>query len=257
MRVCTTCKVDLPLDAFGNDPRGKFGKKDKCKKCICKIEAEKYGEKKKLYYAKRWVSIRDKAREEAGWIRPDLRQSAVCSRCNEMKGREEFKKESRYLSGIGTMCKACSRVAASTWYYQNKQRALEACKRWKKRNPEKISAYWKEALKREKLDPRKRLIRSFRSRLKGSKIASGSTAAYEALGYSAGELRVHLERQFVGEMSWDNYGQWHIDHIVPIASFEFSSVEDPGFIRAWALTNLRPLWAIDNLKKSSKVEFLV
>jgi hypothetical protein len=48
-------------------------------------------------------------------------------------------------------------------------------------------------------------------------------------------------------MSWDNYGQWHIDHIRPISSFKQEEWEQINHY-----TNLQPLWAEDNLKKSNK-----
>lgn len=75
--------------------------------------------------------------------------------------------------------------------------------------------------------------------------------------YSVDELRAHLERQFIKGMSWDNYGEWHIDHIVPLSSFTITGPDDPELRRAWALTNLRPLWARDNLSKSDRVETLL
>jgi 5-methylcytosine-specific restriction endonuclease McrA len=50
---------------------------------------------------------------------------------------------------------------------------------------------------------------------------------------------------------------WHIDHIIPISSFSFSSPEDPEFKAAWALTNLRPLWAAQNISKGAKREVLL
>ena len=75
--------------------------------------------------------------------------------------------------------------------------------------------------------------------------------------YSAGELKTHLERQFLPGMSWENAEDWHIDHVTPLREFSFSSPDDPEFKAAWALSNLRPLWAKDNLQKSGKVVFLL
>ncbi|WP_283443989.1 hypothetical protein [Noviherbaspirillum suwonense] len=72
------------------------------------------------------------------------------------------------------------------------------------------------------------------------------------VGYSVKELMDHLERQFLKGMSWENRSSWHIDHIVPLTSFTFSGVDDPELKRAWALTNLRPLWAADNVRKSDQ-----
>lgn len=74
----------------------------------------------------------------------------------------------------------------------------------------------------------------------------------QRLGFSSNELRKHLEAQFAGGMSWDNYGKrWHIDHIVPLSSF------GPNDMRAWCLSNLRPLEAKENIRKSNKSIFLI
>jgi len=55
-------------------------------------------------------------------------------------------------------------------------------------------------------------------------------------------------------MSWSNYGKWHIDHIIPLDFFKVSDPGDPKFKAAWGLENLQPLWAVDNMKKSNKLE---
>lgn len=83
--------------------------------------------------------------------------------------------------------------------------------------------------------------------LKGS--TKGGRSWEAILGYTANDLRAHLERQFVKGMSWDNYGEWHVDHIVPVASFSFGSPDDDEFKACWSLTNLRPLWAKANMQK--------
>ncbi|MEN6401124.1 MAG: hypothetical protein ABFD94_04210 [Armatimonadia bacterium] len=77
------------------------------------------------------------------------------------------------------------------------------------------------------------------------------------LGYTASELRAHLERQFHDGMTWDDYlsGKIHIDHIMPKASFDLSKHEE--WVACWSLPNLRPLWALDNTSKSDKTLFLI
>lgn len=77
------------------------------------------------------------------------------------------------------------------------------------------------------------------------------------VGYNLDDLKRHLEKQFSGRMSWSNMGKWHIDHIIPLASFNFTSANDPEFKAAWALTNLRPLWASKNITKGCKREVLL
>jgi hypothetical protein len=50
-------------------------------------------------------------------------------------------------------------------------------------------------------------------------------------------------------MSWDNYGEWHIDHIIPLASAD----TEEEVLKLYHYTNLQPLWAIDNIRKGSKI----
>lgn len=78
-------------------------------------------------------------------------------------------------------------------------------------------------------------------------------SAIKDLGCTVEELRVHLESIFQPGMSWDNHAVhgWHIDHILPLASFDLSDPEQ--FKIAVNYKNLQPLWAEDNLIKSSKV----
>lgn len=70
------------------------------------------------------------------------------------------------------------------------------------------------------------------------------------LGCTIDELRVHIESQFKDNMSWENYGKWHIDHIRPCASFDLSDPEQQAL--CFHYTNLQPLWAKDNLSKRNK-----
>jgi hypothetical protein len=79
----------------------------------------------------------------------------------------------------------------------------------------------------------------------------------ELVGYTADELMAHLERQFLSGMNWENRDRWHIDHIVPVSSFSFVSPECPDFKACWALTNLRPLWSGDNIRKKDKRIYLL
>ena len=52
-------------------------------------------------------------------------------------------------------------------------------------------------------------------------------------------------------MSWDNQGEWHIDHIIPCASFDLTNEEEQE--KCFHYTNLQPLWAIDNMVKGCKI----
>ena len=88
-----------------------------------------------------------------------------------------------------------------------------------------------------------------------SALSGGRKAGHteELLGCSIREARNYLETLFQSGMTWGNYGVngWHIDHIIPLSYFDMSDPEQQK--RAWHYTNLQPLWAADNRKKSNKI----
>jgi hypothetical protein len=89
-------------------------------------------------------------------------------------------------------------------------------------------------------------------------VRGGRSNRTEALlGYSIAELRDHLERQLTAGMTWQAFaeGRIHIDHIVPQSAFDLNDEEQ--WRQCWALSNLRPLWAEDNLRKSCRIEALL
>ena len=74
------------------------------------------------------------------------------------------------------------------------------------------------------------------------------------VGYTLHDLMKHLKKQFKPGMTWSNYGEWHVDHVVPRSAFNFTKYTHLDFKRCWALKNLQPLWGNDNLKKGALVE---
>ena len=85
--------------------------------------------------------------------------------------------------------------------------------------------------------------------LKKKDISKNGYSWEKILGYTTQDLIEHLEKQFRDGMNWNNHGKWHVDHIKPKSSFIFTSYEDDGFQECWALENLQPLWAEENMKK--------
>lgn len=104
----------------------------------------------------------------------------------------------------------------------------------------------KDNQRRHNRKPKNRLCGNIRTGIYKS-FKTGKPGLWESrVGYSLAELREHLQGQFTAGMSWSNYGQWQIDHIKTVASFDFSKYDDEDFKRCWSLSNLRPLWARDN-----------
>jgi hypothetical protein len=53
-------------------------------------------------------------------------------------------------------------------------------------------------------------------------------------------------------MTKENYGKWHVDHIIPCAAFNFNNEEEQR--RCFHYTNLQPLWAEENIKKGAQIK---
>ena len=142
------------------------------------------------------------------------------------------------------------------WNAINSEKHIAYSQAWNARHRERINS---QRVRRTSRYPHLRLRQNFSSliyiRLKnhsrGSYRRAGSK--FKHLPYTTYDLIRRLESLFLPDMSWDNYGKWHVDHIIPDAAFVYTSVDDPEFQRCWALDNLQPLWASDNYKKSSKV----
>lgn len=145
--------------------------------------------------------------------------------------------------------------ASNAWHAANRERSLSAAKAWKAANPDRVREYKRRRLRDSPAEVLNNRMRSaINQRVRTGK---GGRSWRDVVGYGPEELMAHLERQFVKGMMWDNVGEWHIDHIVPLSSFAFDSVDDPEFRRAWALPNLRPLWAAENKSKYAKRTHLI
>jgi hypothetical protein len=75
----------------------------------------------------------------------------------------------------------------------------------------------------------------------------------ELIGCTIEHLKQYLERQFVLGMNWDNWGEWHIDHKIPCATFDLTNTDEQR--RCFHYTNLQPLWAIDNFVKNDRLDW--
>jgi 5-methylcytosine-specific restriction endonuclease McrA len=148
----------------------------------------------------------------------------------------------------GRECAECNRLWSRNWRKKNPDKIRDSVKRWRHANPEKNWA----------LNSRGKLHGGMSGQIYKSLRGGKDGRKWESLvGYSCSELRQHLERQFTRGMTWENYGEWHIDHIVPKSKFEYKTPDDLEFKACWALANLRPLWGIENRRKFNHSTFLV
>lgn len=139
-------------------------------------------------------------------------------------------------------------------YRRHRSKIIDRAVAYAKANPDATKANARRLhQRRQAASPQYRLKRSIGTMvwmaLKGRKAGQ----QWQALvGYALDDLMRHLERQFLPGMSWSNQGEWHVDHIIPASSFSYTEADDPEFKACWALTNLRPLWRGDNIRKRDR-----
>jgi hypothetical protein len=191
-------------------------------------------------------------------------ETKVCSKCFIEKPYSEFYKKENCLGGVNSYCKKCQLIQKQNWrknnpeeykkqnkIYWGKNKDIQTDKKkiWIENNRVKYNSYW---TNRKKNDTEFKLLMGMRSRLcnylKKLNIRKNNKT-FDIVGCSPEFLKEHLETQFTDGMSWDNRSDWHIDHIIPLSS---AKTEDELY-KLCHYTNLQPLWAEDNLKKSNKI----
>lgn len=226
----------LGLKTFTNGkpcPRGHIAeRRTDCGSCvICKNERK---------VSKRWTQRTD-IKDEHKIIKKDEAERLGLIYYYTGKPCKHGHHSVRYTNN--SLCKECGRLNAA------KRREI---------NPEYAITYRKtlgpKLSKRRKEDPYYTMLVVMREMLRRVRRLTGLKKAKrteEMLGYSKGDLVKHLESMFQPGMSWENHGHWHIDHIIPVSAMLKRGIEDVKVINA--LSNLQPLWAEENHRKSAKV----
>lgn len=143
------------------------------------------------------------------------------------------------------------KINSRKYYLENKDKIINRQKEWAKKN----NYYHNYNKKRKRVDSLYKLTCNIRTRIyqyaKGIKKYDNKTTI-DLLGCDYNKLKEHLEEQFIDNMCWDNYGEWHIDHIIPLVSAD----NENELIELCNYKNLQPLWAKENLSKGSKIKEL-
>lgn len=254
-KQCNRCGQIKFVSEFYKHKRTLGGFRATCKKCEIKIATE--------YSVKNKDKVNKKRRE-----RYRIKSEQILKRNKEyrIKNREkvnEGKKRSYQLNKDEIL------KQNKEYRIKNKEEISKRRKRYRENNKEEIRERNKQyrlknaiminerrALRREILkgDPKfvlnKRISSLMRLSLKGNKNGYG----WESLvGYTLIDLMEYLESLFQDGMSWENMGEWHIDHIIPVSAFNFIGPFDIDFKKCWNIKNLQPLWAKDNLSKGTKL----
>ena len=248
-KMCSICRTGKPVDLFHRNKNMKDGRTSACKACakearevgakstfICERCSESHNKKNKgsQRYCEDCAAEVRRERDRARRPKTKVGFQKICERCDEAFA---------YKGGKQVVCQVCVKVVNA-----------ERGRAWAEANRDAVRANAKRYNDARRATPSGHLEWTIRASVKRAiaKETKAGRRTFELLGYTVDDLKTHLERQFLPGMTWENYGEWHVDHRVPLASFEYQTPDCDEFKSAWAITNLQPLWAKDNLSKGSR-----
>jgi len=221
---CLNCGKIKTLSEFPTHPTMSGGYRNQCKVCV----RERY---------KRWKEKNDDRIKEYG------RKQYKFNKDKRKQYYKKWKEEN----------------LEKTKEYGRKYRTEHPglSRQWNLENPKRRREINRKARKKKILTPKDIINYRMKVAIRKSLGGNKKNRKWESLvGYTARELKKHLEGQFIDGMTWDRLmmGEIHIDHKIPKSVFNFSTPEDIDFKRCWALENLQPMWAIENMLKSDKLD---
>lgn len=169
----------------------------------------------------------------------------TCNKCLITKKSSEFIPTKKSLTGFFKVCKSCWKPRE---WNSEKQKAAE--KKYVLNNPEKLREKWRKAASKPHRIIRDRLNHRISDALHSVKhYKSNKTHIYT--GCSMDYLKKWFEYQFNDKIGWHNYGDWHIDHVLPCSKFDLTNIEDQKKCFSWK--NLRPCLKEENMVKGDKI----
>lgn len=243
-KVCNICKISKKLEENYYKDKGYFMRT--CKLCF----NNKRNPNKKCFTCKKIKS------------RLCFNDNKItCQECHNLKKTKEYilkKKQERQIVLERYRSKNKIKEAQKISRKQKAVKLYNSRKKYYIKNKSKIN---ENSRRRWNSDECFRLRKIVSAHVRNYILASKNGSISNYLPYSIEELKKHLESQFEPWMNWKNWGKykkdektWQIDHIIPQSKLPYNNMEHPNFKKCWALNNLRPLEAKQNLLKSNKVE---
>lgn len=233
VKQCSKCKEVKSVTEFVKDKRAKSGLASHCKTC-----AKKYREENKEYL-KQWHEENKEKRKEYKKQYYEENKEKINQQSKQYREENKDKKK-EYLK---------------QWRKENKEKIKEYDKQYREKNKEYYKNYGKKWKKnKRKTDPIFKFKHNVRILISGSfkRCKNNYTkklSSEQILGCDIDFFRKYIESKFTKGMTFDNHGEWHLDHIIPLATAE---TED-DVIRLNHYTNFQPLWAEDNISKGGRI----
>lgn len=224
LRLCSKCNKNKSISEFRHSLKRVY--------CVCK-ECSNPSLSKRIKLAKKGL--------------------IECYRCRQIKSLKEFSQVSLFTNKakVCLKCKLANQKEIQKRFRLKNKEKLNLKSRKRNLTP-KQRIYWKNYIyNRRQNDINFRILHNLRVRVKDAiKNNSKNSHTVILLGCSIPLVRKYLESKFQPNMTWENYGKWHIDHIIPCSNFDLSKEENQR--KCFHYSNLQPLWAKDNLKKGNR-----
>jgi hypothetical protein len=266
-RVCSKCNIYKNFCEYSKRKSDKYGVRSQCKLCdreyfiknkdsIKEKRKEYYKNNREIIYKKNRAKFNKDVSAEYAKKYYNKNKNIIQERANKYR-KENEEKIKKFRKEYYNNNKKQILEKQKHYYLENKENKIKYTKSWRKNNRSKwISARNKRKNERYKNDINFKLKSNITSRLNlALKHNKRSSRTEVLLGCTIQELKLYLESKFKEGMSWENRSNWHIDHILPCASFDLSKDEEQK--KCFHYTNLQPLWKEENIKKSNKLEFTV
>lgn len=281
-KACAKCGEEKPLEAFHRCKHTRDGRQSWCS--VCKAAAQRHwqhtpvGRASMAVYKRRYrQTVAGRSREadyrRRYWQTPEGRakKAKADRRYRQTPEGRAKKAESRrrWLESPENRAKQAKAIRRWRQTPEGRAKHWEGTRRWRetpegrgkydeasRRYQKSLRGRSKRSARRRHLwqtSPQYRLATALRSRLNSAlKGVAKSARTLDLLGCTLEHLIKHLESRFLPGMSWDNQGEWHVDHIRPLSLFDLTDPAQQRVACHW--TNLQPLWAAENIRKSNKLE---
>jgi len=241
-KTCSKCGNEKSINEFYKDKSKKDNLTSRCKECISE------------YYPNNFEIIKQRIKK---WIKNNPEKVKI----KNEKNNEYHKNHPQQHRQCAIKYKKNHKNEIKEYFLKyrqiNKIKLKEYSKKWRNKNIEYIRKYSRNWDKeKRKTDISFRLNRNMSCAIRSSLKGGKKGRHWEGfVGYDTVQLKQHLERQFKDDMTWELFlkGEIHIDHRIPISIFNITSAKCKGFKACWALENLQPMWAKENISKSNKL----
>ena len=240
MKQCKRCTIKKPLDQFGDNKNNKDAKSSYCKECerLRGIEYRNKNREKVNQSAKNWRNNNPedykKTIEKYLEKNPNMtatERTKIYRQDINYREKEKKRLKDNYKNNVETL-----REKNKKYYHENKKLIRKKNNEWKN-NKRKTDGFY-----RMKINLRHRLRNYLFEESK-------SKRTYDIVGLDKLEFKSYVESKFTEGMTWENYGKWHLDHIIPLCQAK----DNNEALLLNHYTNLQPLWAEDNLRKNRKI----